>query len=142
VTSPSEVQPRGSIQISEVRVRYARWWAVAMIVMSALLLAMAPFVRTWTTGLVGGVNLVVGILMLTRPLYVLSSGVLEIKNLLGMTIRRIPFASFSEFEIDGDGKIWHTPRGGAKRRIRITRFMIDGGDYRRFVDTLSTRAFE
>jgi hypothetical protein len=142
VTSPSDIHPTGSSRISEVRVRYARGWAIAMIVMSAFLLAMFPFVRTWTTSLVGGVNLVVGILMLTRPLYVLSTGVLEVKNLLGMTIRRIPFASFSEFEIDGDGKIWHTARGGQKKRIRISRFMVDGGDYRRFTDTLATRAFE
>lgn len=134
--------PPESPQRLEVNVRYARWWAIALIVLSAFLLAMVPFVRTWTTGLVGGINLTVGILMLTRPLYVLRMGVLEVKNLLGMTIRRIPFASFSEFEIDGDGKIWHTPRGGQKKRIRISRFMVDSGDYRRFTDTLATRAFE
>jgi hypothetical protein len=128
--------------IPEVRVHYAKGWAITIIVLASILLVMAPFVRTWMTGVVGGLNLVVGILMLTRPLYVLSEGVLEVKNLLGMTVRRYVFDSLSEFEVEPSGAIWHVDRSGARKKVRISRLTVASADWKRLVDTLSTRAFE
>jgi len=131
-----------STSIPEVRVYYAKGWAIALIIGAGLLLAMAPFVRTWMTGVIGALNLVVGILMLTRPLYVLGHGALEIKNLFGMTIRRYRYESLSEFEVEPAGTIWHTDRGGTRKKVRISRMTVASADWKRLIDVLATRAFD
>lgn len=131
-----------SREIPEVRVHYAKGWAITIIVMSAILLAMAPFVRTWMTGVVGGLNLLVGILMLTRPLYVLGGGALEVKNLFGMTVRRFAYDSLTEFEVDASGTIWHTAPGGPRKKVRISRLTLASADLKRLVDVLTTRVFD
>ena len=128
--------------IPEVRVHYAKGWAIALIIGASLLLLMAPFVRTWMTGVLGALNLVVGILMLTRPLYVLEPGALLIKNLFGMTVRRYRYESLSEFDVEPTGTIWHTDRNGTRKKVRISRMTVASADWKRLVDTLATRAFE
>ena len=94
------------------------------------------------TGVLGALNLVVGILMLTRPLYVLEPGALLIKNLFGMTVRRYPYESLSEFDVEPAGTIWHTDRNGTRKKVRISRMTVASADWKRLVDTLATRAFE
>lgn len=128
--------------IPEVRVHYAKGWAIALIVGASLLLLMAPFVRTWMTGVIGALNLVVGILMLTKPLYVLEPGGLLVKNLFGMTVRRYAYDSLSEFDVEPAGTIWHTDPRGTRKKVRISRMTVSSTDYKRLVDTLSARAFE
>src|SRR5690606_11078629 len=76
-----EVEPTMTQETPEVRVHYAKGWAITILIGAGLLLAMAPYVRTWMTGVIGALNLVAGILMLTRPLYVLGDGALQVKNL-------------------------------------------------------------
>jgi hypothetical protein len=126
----------------EVRVHYAKGWAIVIIVGAALLLVMAPFVRTWMTGVIGALNLIVGILMLTRPLYVLGDGALQVKNLFGMTMRRYSYRSLSQFEVEPAGAIWHTDEQGTRRKVRISRLTVASADWKRLIDTLATRAFE
>lgn len=126
----------------EVRVHYAKGWAIAILIGAGLLLAMAPFVRTWMTGVIGALNLVVGILMLTRPLYVLGDGALQVKNLFGMTMRRYNYSSLSQFEVEPAGAIWHTDHDGTRRKVRISRLTVASADWKRLIDTLATRAFE
>jgi hypothetical protein len=126
----------------EVRVHYAKGWAITILVGAALLLVMAPFVRTWMTGAIGALNLVVGILMLTRPLYVLGDGSLQVKNLFGMTMRRYEYSSLSQFVVEPAGAIWHTDRGGTRRKVRISRLTVASADWKRLIDPLATRAFE
>jgi len=128
--------------LPEVRVHYAKGWAIALIIGASLLLLMAPFVRTWMTGVIGAVNLVVGILMLTKPLYVLEPGALSVRNLFGMTVRRYHYDSLSEFDVDVVGTIWHTDRNGTRKKVRISRLTVASADWKRLVDTLATRAFE
>lgn len=128
--------------VPRVEVRYGKGWSVTLIVLAALLLAMATFLGNPMTMALGGLNLVIGILMLTKPLYVLGPGALEVKNLLGMTMKRYAFRNISEFEITPDGALWHCDVQGVRKKIRISRLTVDGGDYRRLMDTLTTRAFE
>lgn len=130
------------MSVPTVQVRYGKVWSVTLIVLASVLFAMAAYLGNPLTMALGGFNLVIGILMLTRPLYVLGPGALEVKNLLGMTMKRFPFRHVSEFEIEPNGTIWHHDVQGVKRRIRIARFSVDAADYRRLIDTLSARAFE
>lgn len=130
------------VAVPTVQVRYGKGWSVTLIVLASLLLGMAAFLANPLTMALGAFNLVIGILMLTRPLYVLGPGAFEIKNLLGMTMRRFPFRNISEFEIEPNGTIWHCDLQGVRRKIRISRMTVDSGDYRRLMDTLSARAFE
>lgn len=131
-----------SREIPEVRVHYAKGWAITLIVLSALLIALAPFARNWMTGALGALNLLIGILMLTRPLYVLGGGVLAVKNLFGMTVRRYAYDSLAEFEVDAAGTIWHTEPGGPRTKVRISRLTVASDDWKRLVDVLSTRVFD
>lgn len=126
----------------EVRVHYAKGWAIAILVGAGLLLVMAPFVRTWMTGVIGVLNLVVGILMLTKPLYILGDGSLLVKNLFGMTMRRYDYESLSQFEVEPAGAIWHTDTAGMRRKVRISKLTVASADWKRLIDTLETRAFE
>lgn len=128
--------------VPRVEVRYGKGWSITLIVLAALLLAMATFLGNPMTMALGGLNLVIGILMLTKPLYVLGPGALEVKNLLGMTMKRYVFRNISEFEITPDGTLWHCDVQGVRKKIRISRLTVDSGDYRRLMDTLTTRAFE
>lgn len=128
--------------VPTVGVRYGKGWSVTLIVLASLLLAMAAFLGNFMTMALGAFNLVIGILMLTRPLYVLGPGSLEVKNLLGMTMKRYAYRNISEFEITPDGALWHCDVQGVRKKIRISRLVVDSGDYRRLLDTLSTRAFE
>ncbi len=128
--------------IPTVQVRYGKGWSITLVVLASLLIAMAAFLGNPVTLLLGGMNLAIGVLMLTRPLYVLGPGALEVKNLLGMTMRRYPFRSVSEFEVEPNGTIWHHDVNGVRHKVRISRLTVDANDYRRLLDTLSTRAFE
>lgn len=133
----------GSIsRVPTVEVRYGKGWSVTLVVLASLLIAMAAFLGNPMTLALGIFNLVIGILMLVKPLYVLGPGALEVKNLLGMTLRRYPFTNISEFEITPDGTLWHCDVQGVRKKIRISKLTVDSGDYRRLMDTLATRAFE
>lgn len=127
----------------EVRVHYAKGWAVTILVLGVLCLVLALMTRLWMTGAVGAMNTVLGILMLSRPLYVLGDGALQVKNLLGMTLKRYSYSSLSEFDVRADGSIWHQPPGAAApKKVRLSRIVVASADYRRLVDALSARAFE
>jgi hypothetical protein len=128
--------------VPRVDVRYGKGWSVTLIVLASLLVAMAAFLGNPLTLALGVFNLVIGILMLTRPLYVLGPASLEVKNLLGMTLKRYAYRNISEFEITPDGTLWHCDVQGVRKKIRISRLVVDSGDYRRLLDTLSTRAFD
>ncbi len=128
--------------IPEVRVHYGKGWAITMLVGASLLLVMAPFVRTWMTGVLGALNLLIGILMFTQPMIVLGNGALQLKNLFGMTLRRVEYSSLTEFDVDDRGAIWHTDRAGQRKKLRLSKFSASSADWKRLTDTLATRAFD
>ncbi len=129
-------------QTPEVRVHYGKGWAITIVVGAVLLLVMAPFVRTWMTGVLGAFNLLLGIMMLIQPMIVLGNGSLQLKNLFGMTLRRIEYSSLSEFEVDDKGAIWHTDSAGQRKKLRLSRISASSADWKRLIDTLATRAFD
>lgn len=128
--------------IPEVRVHYGKGWAITILIGATLLLVMAPFVRTWMTGVLGAVNLLMGILMLTQPMIVLGNGSLQLKNMFGMTVRRFEYSSLTEFDVDDKGVIWHTDGAGTRKKLRLSRISASSSDWKRLIDTLATRAFD
>lgn len=126
----------------EVRVHYAKGWAITILVLGVLCLVLAPLSRLWMTGVVGAMNTVLGIMMLIKPLYVLGDGALQVKNLIGMTLKRYTYSSLSEFDVRPDGSIWHQPPGAAPKKVRLSRLVVASADYKRLMDALTTRAFE
>jgi hypothetical protein len=83
--------------------------------------------------------LVLGLMQLFATAFVVElrddgSGEIQVKNPLGMTLRRHPFATLADLEIQGS-KLQVTRTDGSRKRMGG--FGVDGGDMARLRETLA-----
>jgi len=96
---------------------------------------------------IGLLNTAVGLLTLTRPMWVLRADVLEVRNAVGMVLRTLPVAGPSTLVLAEDGRSITWPAGvdveGRHRKaLVIKRWSCRGADWSRLVEAVNARAFE
>lgn len=126
-----------------VRVGYNKVFGSIMLVLAGLCLVLGFMARTTPTIFIGALNTLLGVLYLTRPYFVVGPHAIELKNMLGMTMRRYDFASVGELEASPDGRaIFRVEPNGQRNRLRLTRWLAHGPDWKRFIGIIQARAFE
>lgn len=124
-------------------VGFNKLFGVVLLVLALLCVGVGLMAKTPSTVLIGGLNTLLGVLYLVRPYFVVGPRAIELKNLLGMTMRRYVFVDLGALEVGPDGKsVFHIDPGGARTRLKLTRWLADGADWRRFLGLLQARAFE
>jgi len=126
-----------------VRVRYTPIAGIILLVLAIANIVLGVLAHTGTSTALGVLFTVVAILQLTMPYFILFEGELQLKNLFGMTVRRYPFDDVSQFEIEEGGKrIFLNDGYGDRKKVRVTRWISQRGDWDRFMAALSARVFD
>lgn len=105
-------------------IRYGRAMAIAGLVVGILLMATAILTQAWISLAAGAVLTVLGILTLVNPMVRITSGEVQLRNPLGMVLKRYPVTSPQDLVIDGNA-LRHVPTG---KRISSVGFGVNKED--------------
>ena len=126
-----------------VSVGYNRVIGIIALALGGLLWVLGAMAKTTPTFFVAAVNTLLGILYLTRPYFVVGPHAVELKNMLGMTMRRFEFGTLGDLEASPDGKvIFRIEPNGQRTRLKLVRWLAHGPDWQRFVAIVRTRVFD
>lgn len=126
-----------------LRVGYNKLFGALLLGAGALCFVLGLIVRTPSSALIGAMNVVIGVLYLTRPYFVLTRHAIELRNLLGTTMRRYAFDELAHLAVSDDGKsVFQNDAGGAPTRLKLTRWLADRRDWQTFLGLVQARAFE
>lgn len=133
----------GSGDGAGVRVGYNKVFGAVLLVLALACLALGLMARMTPSILIGLVNTLIGVLYLTRPYFVVTPHAIELKNMLGMTMRRYDFGSVGDLEASPDGRtIFRIEPNGQRNRLKLTRWLAHGPDWQRFVGVVRARVFD
>jgi hypothetical protein len=107
-----------------IEVRYKQAWGIVGLLCSLFILGVAFLVgKPFPQAITGGILLLVSLGYLSQPVFVVAPGEVQLRNLLGMTMKRHPFASLADLELrDGRLHVNGQPVGAG-------RFMVRGSDW-------------
>jgi len=127
----------------QVKVGYTPVVGTVLLVLALLNIVLGVMSHTGMSTAMGGLFTVIAILQLTMPYFVLTDGAVQLRNLLGMTVRQYVFTDLAQFEVEEDGKrIYLRSDDGERKRVKLTRWLAQRGDWQRFMTALSARAFD
>ncbi len=115
--------------MATLRVGYHKAWGVVLVVAGVADLLVYTSTRTLMHLMLGGLLLVIGVLYLSRPFLVIGDGVIQVKNLLGITMRRFSFGSLAELGVEPDAIVIGEGRGS--QRLKVSRLLIARSDMQR-----------
>jgi len=128
---------------TEVRVGYTPVVGTILLVLALLNVVLGVMAHSGMSTALGVLFILISVLQLTMPYFVLFDGELQLRNLFGMTVRRYTFDDLAQFEVEDDGKrIFLKSDDGAQRRVKVTRWIAQPGDWKRFIATLNARVFD
>lgn len=110
---------------------YNRVMAIAFIVVGALLLLVSLLSLQWISVVAGAVLTVLGVLMTINPMIRVEPHEVQMRNPVGMTLRRYPITTPADLAIEGK-LLRHRPTG---KRIAMLGF----GAHRPDVDSLRSQ---
>jgi hypothetical protein len=111
----------------KLKIRQNRVFAIVILSCAIFILFVSFLIGPSLNLIIGFLNLFIGIKMLTQPVLVITDQEIEIKNLLGMTMKRVPFNSYAELEIE-EGSLYVNQGGMRTRATRVSRFLHHGPD--------------
>lgn len=91
-------------------IRISRTLAILLIVVGALLGLTSLLTQNWLSTGAGVILLVLGVLQLVNPTIRIEPGEVQVRNPLGMTLKRFPVSSPADLRLD-DKVLTHVPRG-------------------------------
>jgi len=109
-----------------ITVGYNKIWGGLMLVCAAFILGVALLTgQYFPQAFTGTILLVVSLGYLTQPAFVVTQNEVQVRNLLGMTLRTHPFEKLSQLTVVG-GKleVKGTP-------VRAPRWLLASGDWER-----------
>ncbi|MEO0769979.1 MAG: hypothetical protein AAFY72_11195 [Cyanobacteria bacterium J06649_4] len=124
------------------KARYAPWIGSVLLILGLvnvllalwLMLLSGQFSSTIITGVI---LTAVGYLYLTRPYFAIAPNRLTIYNLLGSSIKRYPFASFSDFSlkenklfIADNTSVQSSSTTGQGEKINVKKWMVKPADWK------------
>ncbi len=88
-------------RMQSLDIRYSRAMAVAGLVVGILLMATSVLTQAWISLAAGAVLTVLGILTLVNPMVRITPEEVQLRNPLGMVLKRYPVTSPQDLVIDG-----------------------------------------
>lgn len=101
-----------------IGIRCGRWIGVTLLTLGLMVTALSLLARGWSGSLVGASLAVAGGLALSRPMIVVRPDAVELKNILGITMKTVPIRGLGDLQLD-DNLLRRVSDG---RRIRNLRF--------------------
>lgn len=105
-------------------IRYSKPLAITLLVVGLLLLGLSLVTEQWLSVVAGGILALVGGLNLANPTIKVEPHEVQLRNPLGMTLRRYPVTSPADLRFEGN-RLMHVPQG---KRIANLGFGFDRGD--------------
>lgn len=118
-------------------VRYNAAVGSVFLVLSVFILGTAMLTQTTHLLLIGGLNIGVSLGFLTQPMFVVTPGQIEMRNMLGMTLKTHDYVSLADLEIDGANLV---RKSDGQRLARVGPIMTRAADVaalRRAIDNAS-----
>ncbi|NYF97557.1 hypothetical protein [Janibacter cremeus] len=101
-----------------------RFLAIALMVIGALLLIISLLDQQWISVVAGAVLALLGVLTFINPLIKVEPDEVQVRNPLGMTLKRFPVTSPADLALEGK-TLRHVPTG---KRITSLGFGVHGPD--------------
>lgn len=105
-------------------IHYNRVMAIAFVVIGALLLLASLLTQQWLSVIAGGVLTALGVLMTINPMVRVEAHEVQMRNPVGMTLKRYPITSPADLALEGRN-LRHLPTG---KRIVYLGFGVHGAD--------------
>jgi hypothetical protein len=93
-----------------IKVRFAKWFSLTMLIVGALLCLSAVLTERYISLFPGIVLALVGVLSMINPAYVVEPHEVQVRNMLGMTLRRLPLRGPLDLRVD-EKAVWFVPTG-------------------------------
>ena len=128
---------------SALRVGYNKILGVLFIALGLLLVGLGLMTHNGLSVAMGLMNTVLGVLYLIQPYFVVTGDTVLVKNLFGMTMRRLTYESLEQFEVTPTGTSFRF-RGadGIYQGPRFHRWLSHRTDWQRLLGALRTTAFD
>jgi len=120
-----------------IRIGYHKAWGVVMLACAAINVALYAMFGNWIQLGLGVMLAVFGVLYLTRPFLVVGDGVIQAKNLMGITLRRFPYDKLADLEV-APGALVITSAKGGRQRLKVSRWLISKSDMQKLADAVDT----
>lgn len=125
-------------------VKYAKWFSITTLIGGLLVGGINGWLLSLGAGaplglIPGIVLLIVGALSLFNPMYLYKEGILQARNLLGMTLFRHEKEKLSieDGKSDGELILYMTRKTGSRKRMMSTKsFFMDRAQVTALVDSL------
>lgn len=91
-------------------IHYNRVMAIAFVVVGALLLLVSLLTQQWISVFAGAVLTALGVLMTLNPMVRIEPHEVQMRNPLGMTLKRYPLTSPADLSLEGK-VLRHVPTG-------------------------------
>ncbi len=105
-------------------ISYSRGLSIAGLVVGILLVVTSILTQAWISLFAGAVLTLLGILMLVNPMVRITPEEVQMRNQVGMVLKRYPVTSPQDLVIDGNA-LRHVPTG---KRICSVGFGVDKQD--------------
>lgn len=113
--------------MNAMTIRYSKVLPILLIVVGVPTLVLALLSLTWLQIFTGVVLSILGVLMLVNPIVRIEPNEVQVRNPLGMTLKRLPLSSPADLQIDGK-VLRHRPSG---KKVSSLGFGIDKADVAR-----------
>lgn len=107
-----------------VSIHYNRVMAIVFVVIGALLLLVSLLTQQWLSVFAGGILTALGVLMTINPMVRIEAHEVQVRNPVGMTLKRYPIASPGDLALEGRN-LRHLPTG---KRVVHLGFGVHGPD--------------
>lgn len=112
------------LRVTPTRIANSKFMAIACIVVGALLLVVSLGTGQAVSAVAGGILLLLGILQMINPQLVITADEVQVRNPVGMTLRRFPISGPQDLRFE-DKKLMHVPTG---KKVMTLGFAADAGD--------------
>lgn len=93
-----------------IKVRFATWFSVTMLIVGVLLSVSGVLTERYISLFPGIVLVLVGVLSMINPAYVVEPHEVQVRNMLGMTLKRLPLRGPLDLRVD-EKAVWFVPTG-------------------------------
>lgn len=105
-------------------IRYNRVMAITFLVLGVLIALVSLLTSAWITVVTGAILAVLGTVMLVNPMIRIEPHEVQLRNPVGMTLKRFPITSPGDLLLEGK-TLRHGPSG---KRIATLAFGVHGPD--------------
>jgi hypothetical protein len=110
--------------MGSITLTYNKAFGVLLLVAALFILGVAVLTgKMFPQAISGGILALASIGYLTQPAFVIAAGGVQVKNLLGMTMRTVPFSTWSELTLR-DGQLY-----ARDQRVKVARWLISASDW-------------